>query len=69
MLQLVAADRGVEWQLHLIDGDAVRFELERLLDAGAPVLFGLAKHAGDEVDVDLREGERASGAIRLPDFR
>src|SRR6185295_17713073 len=68
-LQKVLADRRVEGELHLVDRDAVRFELQRLLDAAAPVLLGLAQHAGDEVDVDLREVERASGAIRLADFR
>ena len=54
-LQHVAADRRVERQLHLIDGDAVGCELDRLLDAALPVLFGLAEHAGDQIDVDLRK--------------
>ena len=63
------ADRGVERQLHLVDGHAVRLERQRLLDAGAPVRLGLAEHAGDEVDVDLGKVERARRAIRLRDFR
>ena len=57
-LQHVAADRRVERQLHLVDGDAVGRELDRFLDAALPVLLGLAEHARDEVDVDLRKPER-----------
>ena len=54
-LQQVAADGRVERQLHLVDGDAVGLERQRLGDAVAPVLVGLAQHPGDQVDVDLRE--------------
>ncbi len=67
-LQQVAADRRVERQLHLVDGDAVGLERQRLVDAVAPVLVGLAQHPGDEVDVDLREVERPRelvGAVHL----
>ena len=49
------ADRRVERQLHLVDGHAVGRHRDRLLDARAPVRVGLAEHAGDEVDVDLRK--------------
>ena len=67
-LQHVAADRRVERQLHLIDGDAVGRELDRLLDAALPVLFGLAEHAGDEIDVDLRKPERLRELVGAEDL-
>ncbi len=56
-LEQVAADRRVVGQLHLVDGHAVGRELERLVDADAPVLVGLPHHPRDQVDVDLREAE------------
>ena len=36
---------------------------------GEPVLLGLAEHAGDEVDIDLREAERARLLVRGEDLR
>ena len=38
-------------------------------DAGVPVLVGLAEHAGDEIDVDLREAERPRDRVGAVDFR
>jgi hypothetical protein len=63
-LQHIAADRRVEGQLHLINGDTVGCELDRFLDAALPVLLGLAEHARDEIDVDLRKAERLRILIR-----
>ena len=67
-LQQVGADRRVVRQLHLVDGHAVRGEIERPPHAVVPVVVGLAEHAGDQVDVDLREAKRARvrvGAVDL----
>ena len=44
-------------------------ERQRLLDRVVPVLLGLAEHAGDEVDVDLREVERARLLVGAKDLR
>ena len=43
-------------------------EVDRLRDADLPVVPRLADHAGDEVDVDLREAEVARPAVRPVDF-
>jgi len=62
-LEQVFADRRVVGELHLIDGDAVRLEIERLLDAGLPVGFRLPEHAGDDVVLE-RGGATNSGAAQ-----
>src|SRR5207302_9757241 len=62
-------DGRVEGELHLIDGHAVRIEIDGLLHAGVPVLLGLAKHAGDQIDVDLRKSERPRVSKGLTDLR
>jgi hypothetical protein len=42
-------------------------EVDRLLNAGGPVRVGPAEHAGNEIDIDLRElGDRAH--VRAPDL-
>src|SRR5262249_44980295 len=54
--------------LHLIDGHAVWRKRERAIDARAPVLVRLAEHAGDEIDVDLRESQLARERVGAVDF-
>ena len=67
-VQAVAADRRVERQLHLVDGDAVGVELDRPAHRLPPFVFGLAQHAGDQVDVDLRETDGTRVAVRPEDL-
>ena len=67
-VQAVAADRSVERQLHLVDGDAVRIELDRPPHRVPPLLFGLAQHAGDQIDVDLREINRPREVVGPEDL-
>ncbi len=52
----------------MIDRDAVGIQLDGLLDAPRPVLFRLAQHAGDQVDIDLRKVQRPGELIGPEDF-
>ena len=67
--QQIAADRRVERQFHLIDRHAVGRQFQRLLYRGAPVVIGLSQHAGDQVDVDLWEVERAREFVGAENLR
>ena len=42
----------------MINGDTIRSQRNRLFDGFAPTLPRFAYHAGDEIDVDLREVQR-----------
>ena len=44
-------------------------QIERAPDAVRPVLVGLAEHAGDEIDVDLRKAEVARLLVDARDLR
>jgi hypothetical protein len=68
VLEDVAADGRVVRQLHLVDRHAVGIEIERPLDADAPVLVRLPEHARDQIDVDLREAERTRKGVCPADF-
>ena len=61
-------DGGVVGDLHLVDGDTVRIELNGFAHAFAPVGGGLSDHAGNQVDIDLREADGAREAVRGSDF-
>ena len=65
--QLLREDR-VERQFHLVDGDALRCQGQRLGDALLPVVPRFADHAGDQVDVDLVEAEVARPAVGAVDL-
>ena len=65
----VLRDDGVVGQLHLIDRHRVRFEFDRALDRVAPLLFRFAHHAGDQIDVDLREIDFARPLVSAIDLR
>ena len=64
-----AGDQRVVRELHLVDGDVVRLHLFDALDALGPVLVGLADHAGDQVDVDLRKSDLLQPLVGPEDFR
>src|SRR5713226_7261038 len=65
--QLLGKD-GIEWQLHLIDRDAVGTQLDRLADAIPPVIPIFTDHAGDEINVDLIKLRVLDPAIAAIDF-
>lgn len=67
-VHVLRKDRVIR-QLHLVDGDALGCELQRLLDAILPVVPGLTHHACDEVDVHLLEAEFLAPAVGFEDFR
>jgi hypothetical protein len=52
----------------LVDGDAIRPELDRLDDVTLPVCLGFLEHAGNQVDVDLGEILRPRAFVRSVDF-
>src|SRR5688572_23524922 len=68
-LTRILGDAGVVRDFHLIDRDAVGVHRDSSLDGVLPLVLGLAEHAGDQVDVDLREADVARPCIRLPDLR
>ena len=69
MLARVLGDAGIVRHFHLVDGERIGIELKRLVDGVFPLVFGLAQHARDQVDVDLSEADIARGLISPPDFR
>src|ERR1035437_1727384 len=61
-------DGGVEGYFHLVDRDTVRRKRNGLADTLPPVLFGLADHARNEVDIDLRKPDGARELVRYVDL-
>src|SRR6185295_18941955 len=49
-------------------GDAVGCESDSFANILAPILFGLAHHPGDQVDIHLRESDGASEIVDAADF-
>ena len=61
-------DAGVVGHFHLVNGQRIGLKRDGLGDGFLPQLFRLLDHAGDEIDVDLREANLAGEGVGARDF-
>ena len=64
----LAVDAGVIRHFHLIDRDRIRLKRDGFGNGFAPLFLRLLDHAGDEINVDLREANLAGKGVSAGDF-